>query len=330
MVQMRKVLRVALGSALLAGVCLWGSVAAQAQSGDELEVRLNQLEEQMRQMTGQMEELTYRLKKTQDSLEAMAAEKPSAPLQKRGAADSVPGVSQEATIIASGPAPRTQALATTGGEGSETITGSPSDGVFSVTDDNTGEPVTLRKASAPKNLGTIPATSPSGDVAAADTPVAFQGQVVVPASAQRPSDVQSSGQLQSEPLAALETTPEATYEQAYENLLRRHFTEAEDGFNLFLQKYRDHSLAGNAQYWLGETYFAQGNFREAAKAFLAGYKDFGKSRKAPDSLVKLGVSLLRLDQHDQACAAFAAVGDKFPKAAEARKRAHLEEQRAGC
>ena len=64
-----------------------------------------------------------------------------------------------------------------------------------------------------------------------------------------------------------------------------------------------HSLAGSAQYWLGETFYAQGNFREAAQNFLHGYKNYPKSRRAPDSLLKLGISLNKLGQTQQACAA---------------------------
>jgi tol-pal system protein YbgF len=125
-------------------------------------------------------------------------------------------------------------------------------------------------------------------------------------------------------------TPESIYERSYESLLRRQFGEAEGGFRTFLDQYRDHSLAGNAQYWLGETYYVQGEYKQAAQTFLAGFKEFPKSRKAPDSLLKLGLSLDRLGQKDQACAAFAAVGDRFPKAADAKKRSMVEQKRAGC
>jgi tol-pal system protein YbgF len=124
--------------------------------------------------------------------------------------------------------------------------------------------------------------------------------------------------------------PEAIYERSYESLLRRQFNDAEVGFRGFLEQHRDHSLAGNAQYWLGETYYVQGDYKQAAQAFLSGYRDFPKSRKAPDSLLKLGLSLNRLGQKEQACAAYMQVGSQFPKAVEVRKRAQSEIKRAGC
>jgi tol-pal system protein YbgF len=97
-----------------------------------------------------------------------------------------------------------------------------------------------------------------------------------------------------------------------------------------MAKYPDHSLAGSAQYWLGETYYAQSDFKRAAQAFLRGYKTYPKSRRAADSLLKLGISLNRLGQTEQACAAYLAVSAEYPKAVEARKRAQAEAKRANC
>ena len=73
-----------------------------------------------------------------------------------------------------------------------------------------------------------------------------------------------------------------------------------------------------------------GDYRQAAQSFLKGYREYPKSRKAADSLLKLGLSLNRLGQKEQACAAFTQLGGQFPKAAEARKRAQTEAKRAGC
>jgi TolA-binding protein len=74
----------------------------------------------------------------------------------------------------------------------------------------------------------------------------------------------------------------------------------------------------------------QANYRAAAQAFLTGYQSYPKNRKAPDSLLKLGMSLTQLGQKDQACAAFATIEAKYPKATEARKRAQNESDKSGC
>ena len=98
----------------------------------------------------------------------------------------------------------------------------------------------------------------------------------------------------------------------------------------FLAKYPDHNLAGSAQYKLGETYYAQQDYSDAAQNYLTGYKQFPKSRRAADSLLKLGLSLNKLGQKEQGCAALGSVGSEFPKAVEANKRAQAEYKRAGC
>ena len=104
----------------------------------------------------------------------------------------------------------------------------------------------------------------------------------------------------------------------------------ERAFKEFLAQHPTDPLAGSAQYWLGETYYAQNDYKRAAANFLQGYKKYPGSRRAPDSLLKLGISLNRLGQSEQACAAYAAVSAEYPKAVDARKRAQAEAKRAGC
>jgi len=121
-----------------------------------------------------------------------------------------------------------------------------------------------------------------------------------------------------------------TYKSAYQSLLARQFGDAEAGFRTFLAKFPSHALAGDAYYWLGETYFAQRQYKEAAQNFLQGYRSYPSSTKAPDSLLKLGMSLARLGQKPKACGAYAEVTRKYATAAAVRNQALLEMKRAGC
>jgi tol-pal system protein YbgF len=125
-------------------------------------------------------------------------------------------------------------------------------------------------------------------------------------------------------------SPEALYERYYEALLRKRYDEAETGFNDFLQKYPDNSLAGTVQYRLGEVFYARSDFRAAASNFLKGYTQYPKSRRAPDSLVMLGLSLRKLGEKEKACDALGSVATEFPRAVEAKKKAQAEYKRAGC
>jgi tol-pal system protein YbgF len=282
---------------------------AQAQSADDMNARLNQMEEQMRTLVGQVEELTYSVKQLQGQLGAP---------KKTGAADPMKpkALSQQPV------------LAEQGVEQIQDNTISTQD--VAASEDTTEQPVALRKAPGPKILGTM-----SGTVAAAvPNDGGFQGQVLVPLGGDNGQPaVQDNGaatQDSIETVSLAAETPEALYERSNESLLRRQFGEAEQGFRGFLDKYPDHNLAGSAQYWLGETYFTQGDYRQAAQNFLAGYKDYPKSRRAPDSLLKLGMSLNKLGQTQQACASFGALGGQFPNAVDAKKRAQAESKRAGC
>jgi tol-pal system protein YbgF len=125
--------------------------------------------------------------------------------------------------------------------------------------------------------------------------------------------------------------PKQAYETAYGYLLQRDYGSAETAFNDFLQKFPNDSLSGNAQYWLGETYFVRGQYKAAAGAFLKGYQTYGQGGKAADSLLKLAMSLDRLGQKDAACSSFSELSAKFPTAPQSVKaRAQSERQRIGC
>jgi tol-pal system protein YbgF len=121
------------------------------------------------------------------------------------------------------------------------------------------------------------------------------------------------------------------YETAYGFLLQTNYGAAETAFDDFLNRYPNDALSGNAQYWLGESFFVRGQFKQAASAFLKGYQSYGKSAKAPDSLLKLALSLDRLGQRDAACSSFGELATRYPSAsAPVKTRAENERRRIGC
>jgi tol-pal system protein YbgF len=125
--------------------------------------------------------------------------------------------------------------------------------------------------------------------------------------------------------------PQQLYERAYGYLLQKDYGTAEATFEDFLKRHPGHSLAGNAQYWLGETFFVRGQYKPAAAAFLKGYQDYAKSQKAPESLLKLAMSLQRLGQKDAACSSHNELATKFPNPpAHIKSLAQTERQRSGC
>lgn len=137
---------------------------------------------------------------------------------------------------------------------------------------------------------------------------------------------QSSGGQQ-----GAEADPKALYSTAYGYLIQRDYSAAETAFDDFLRQFPNHPLAGNAIYWMGESLFVRGQYRAAASAFLKGYQTYSKSEKAPESLLKLAMSLQRLGQKDAACSSFNELNVKFPNApARVKSAAQSERQRGGC
>ena len=126
-------------------------------------------------------------------------------------------------------------------------------------------------------------------------------------------------------------SPKQLYETAYGYLLQQDYGAAEAGFDDFLKRYPSDPLAANAQYWLGESFFVRGQFKPAAAAFLKGYQTYARSSKAPDSLLKLAMSLERLGQRDAACSSYSELTTRFPNApTHIKNRAQTERQRIGC
>lgn len=128
-----------------------------------------------------------------------------------------------------------------------------------------------------------------------------------------------------------ELQPQQLYERAYGLLLQKDYSSAEETFEDFLKRHPNHALAGNAQYWLGETFYVRGQYRPAAAAFLKGYQEYSKGQKAPESLLKLAMSLQRLGQKDAACSSYNEFATKYPNPpAHLKTLAQTERQRSGC
>ncbi len=121
------------------------------------------------------------------------------------------------------------------------------------------------------------------------------------------------------------------YNAAFGLLKQADYPAAEGALRSFVAQHPKDALAGSAQYWLGETYYARGRYAEAATAFAEGYKNYPKGSKAADDLLKLGMSLARANQKQNACVAFAQLDHDFPNPGSSIKEHSLaEKKRLGC
>ncbi|HEX7531904.1 MAG TPA: tol-pal system protein YbgF, partial [Methyloceanibacter sp.] len=124
---------------------------------------------------------------------------------------------------------------------------------------------------------------------------------------------------------------QSLYEQGYGSILQRDYGAAETAFRQLIAAYPNDPLAGSAQYWIGESYYVRGQYKSAADAFLKGYKKYKSGDKAPDTLLRLGMSLAELGQKDAACSTFGELTAKYPQApVHILDHARGERKKAGC
>jgi tol-pal system protein YbgF len=133
------------------------------------------------------------------------------------------------------------------------------------------------------------------------------------------------------PSGANAANADQLYHDAFKMLQDGDYAGAEKGFKTFVQRNPQHVLAGNAQYWLGETYYARRDYQNAMGAFAEGYKVYKASPKGPDNLLKLGITLAVLNRKSDACAVFARFNQDYPRATDLQKRRiEQERQKNGC
>jgi tol-pal system protein YbgF len=105
--------------------------------------------------------------------------------------------------------------------------------------------------------------------------------------------------------------PEQEYAAALATYRAREHGQAVLEFMDFIAKYPKHPLAGNAQYWIGEAYWAQRDYRQALVEFEKVF-EHGQA-KAPDALLKIGLCHLRLNDVSRAQQAWQRVVNEYPK-----------------
>ncbi len=109
------------------------------------------------------------------------------------------------------------------------------------------------------------------------------------------------------------------------------YETAEVALKEFINKNKDHDLAGSAQYWYGETFRIRQLYSDAATAYLDGYQNYPKSKKAPDNLLKLGITMVQLGEKDQGCKMILGLKKEYPKASKSvLQKAQYEQKKFKC
>jgi tol-pal system protein YbgF len=306
-----------------------GNSAPQAQPGRlaqgeaaDLVVRIDRLENQIRQLTGAIEQLQFRNQQLEQALQRTQGAPPAGPVvapaqQFRPPATGVPGA--VGSPPPAQPGRRSDVFdpnQNPAAPGAPQALGSvplqpPPPGV--------GAPIGApggREAGAPLDLSTL--SDGTGD------PSLPGGNGLLPPPP--PRNPNATG-AQVAAVAPPSQTPKDEFDLGLGYVKRKDYALAEDTLRGFLRKYPSDRLVADAQYWLGESLYQRQRYRDAAESFLAVTTKYDSSVKAPEALLRLGQSLAALGEKETACAAWGEIGRKYARASAAVKTSVASEQK---
>lgn len=271
------------------------------------------LEEQIRQLNGRIEEMSYQLLQMQEAL--------------RKAQEDNEFRFQE---LEKGGVKKSGALSTPVGSGNDTSTasadagaGAGANGASAAGTGNGDEVSTIIEQPAADGNGTAPAGGQLGaiELDANGNPV----KATIAPDAQNGANGVSNTQS-----TALGSDADS-YQVAYAHVLSGDYAEAQQEFQSYIDAFPQGKKIADAHFWLGESYYAQGKYNEAAKTFLKAHQTFGKSPKAPEMMLKLAMSLAQLDHKDTACATLKKLPSLHPQASRTViNKVASEEKRLAC
>jgi len=187
-----------------------------------------------------------------------------------------------------------------------------------------------KKSSSKEKQKKLPGSSEPQDLGSVSVEVFPSNEV------QKTQSIESVGSVISEEAERVEKilpegSPEEQYEFAISFLKVGDYETAEYALYEFIGIHSKHELAGNAQYWYGETFRVRQLYQDAATAYLDGYQKYPDSSKAPVNLLKLGVMLVKIGEKTQGCSMIIGVKEQYPKAEQSViQKAEYEKKKFSC
>ena len=262
------------------------------------DVRIDRLENELRQANGRIEELENQQRRLEDQLKRFQQDVEF----RLGGAGPVPapGPATAPPVVAAAPPVAAAVPPVAAADISSPLKTARKGDAFDPT-------VNPGAVGAPRPLGTTPPSAPLAQpISPTGAPLDLSGR---PISRPRPRPCRPApssptrGRRSSPAAASASPTARAS------NLTRRsrpiataNTPQAEEQLKAFLAANGSHRLAPDAIFYLGETYFQRSRPREAAEQYLKLSTDFAKSARAPEGMLRLGQSLAALGSNDQACA----------------------------
>ena len=108
------------------------------------------------------------------------------------------------------------------------------------------------------------------------------------------------------------------YRDAYETFHKGDLEGARGKFEGFLKQYPNTELSGNAQFWIGETYYQKRDFEKAILEYEKAVTQYPESGKIPAALFKQALAFLELGDKTDAGGLFRKVIERYPHSDEAK------------
>ena len=122
---------------------------------------------------------------------------------------------------------------------------------------------------------------------------------VQPAGELQPGAAPPGGQGTA-PAAALGMSPQKLFDAAWGDYTVGQFDLAITGFTNYIKAFPTLERAGEAQWYIGESYFGKGDYKSAIAAYDRVIGDYPASRLVPDAYYKRGVAFSAVGQLDRA------------------------------
>ncbi|MCO6185107.1 tol-pal system protein YbgF [Rhizobium sp. L1K21] len=304
-----------------------GVVLAQAVNP---ELQIQQLEETIRDLNGRIEELNFQMLQMQEQMRKMQEdnefrfqELEKGGTKKSGALDAPAGEQNQVETAGAEPP-----AADAGSE--DTLSadaGADAPASDDITIDNQEPQSAQLEHIKPGTLGSLIFNS-DGNVVESTRSETVQEEGLPGVSVPQ---IQTGGGAPPASTAMVGGSEDNDYQMAYSLILSGDYGEAEQSFKSFLEQYPEGTRAADASFWLGEAQYSQGKFKDAAETFLNTYKAYSNAPKAPEVLLKLGMSLAELDNRETACATLKEIPKRFPKASKAViTKVATEQSKLGC
>jgi tol-pal system protein YbgF len=132
-----------------------------------------------------------------------------------------------------------------------------------------------------------------------------------------PSAAAPSGAAGAPPAAGLGTSPQRAYDAAMSDYWGSDYELAISGFKAYLASFPQSDRAADAQFYIGQSYYAQGKYTEAADAYNLTIRTYPKHAILPDAYLKLGEAYRGLKNLERARTAYEFVVKNFPESSSA-------------